>query len=188
MNGFIQKQALAVGAQLRWNVVKKLNLYAQGMMTYTLKDHQAFQVGMNWLDAFIPRLDVQVEFNRTGREFGSNRLLLQNDQHFNQPIGSPLPAGRNEWVATVRYQYRRWCASVKYNDIRTNYPVYQTTVLTDRVWSMRFFETDLAWILNPATNARLFVHHTALMWYDSFRVSIITAGFSTSLFNRYYDL
>lgn len=187
LNGFNQKQALAVGAQLRWNVWRKLNLYAQGMMTYTEKDHRAYQLGVQWLDAFFPRLDVQLEFNHAGREFGNNRILLQNDEHFNQSIGSPVGAGRNEFVAIVRYQRGRWCGSVKYNDRRTNYPIYTVLPFPDDYLSLRFFETDVAWILNPATNARIFLHHTALMRVNEFRASIITAGFSTSIFNRYYD-
>ena len=105
-----------VGADVKWNVVDRVQLYGQLLLDeFLLKEiqarkgwwanKQAVQVGAKYVDvAGISNLDLQAEFNFIRPFTYQHQDSLTNYQHYQQPLAHPIGANLWEVVGVVRYQ------------------------------------------------------------------------------------
>ena len=114
--GVGSKDNSLVGADLKWNVVDRVQLYGQVLLDeFLLKEirarrgwwanKQAVQAGVKYVDvAGISNLDLQAEVNFI-RPFTYQHIdSLTNYQHYQQPLAHPTGANLWEGIGVVRYQ------------------------------------------------------------------------------------
>ncbi|MCU0450955.1 MAG: capsule assembly Wzi family protein [Bernardetiaceae bacterium] len=108
-----------IGADLRWNLFKTLQLYGQIVIDELVVgevrsgqgwwgNKQGLQAGFKYIDVLgIKNLDLQAEYNLvrpyTYTHFGSN-FALSNFTHYNQPLAHPLGANFSELLVVGRFQ------------------------------------------------------------------------------------
>ncbi|MFD2248643.1 hypothetical protein [Pontibacter ruber] len=105
-----------LGADFRWNIYNRVQLYGQLMLDEFLlremkagngwwANKQAAQVGAKYIDAFgLPNLDLQGEVNIIRPYTYQHVDQFTNYQHYNQPLAHPTGANLYELVGIVRYQ------------------------------------------------------------------------------------
>ncbi len=106
-----------IGVDLKINVAKKAQFYAQLMLDEFKKDElvgtrefwwankQAFQFGVKYVDAFgISNLDLQAEFNQIRPFMYQFRDTAGSYAHALQPLAHPLGGNLREMVGVLRYQ------------------------------------------------------------------------------------
>ena len=105
-----------LGADFRWNIANRLQLYGQLMLDeFLLKEvkagngwwanKQAGQLGAKYIDAFgLSNLDLQGEVNIIRPYTYQHRDQYSNYQHYNQPLAHPIGANLYELIGIVRYQ------------------------------------------------------------------------------------
>jgi len=105
-----------LGADFRWNILNRLQLYGQLQLDeFLLKEvkagngwwgnKQAGQVGAKYIDAFgLNNLDLQGEVNIIRPYTYQHRDQFTNYQHYNQPLAHPIGANLYELIGIVRYQ------------------------------------------------------------------------------------
>jgi len=175
----------------------------------------AFQTGFNYYNAFgIENLQLKTEVNWARPYTFSHREPLQNYGHFNQSIGHPWGSNFWESVSILRYRYNRLYLDTKiiygkkgYDSVDANwggniYETYQTRennygneIAQGNTGTLFFANIKGGFIVNPATNLKLFVDFT----YRDFDIleetpylknssgAIVSFGIRTDLFNTYYD-
>ena len=177
----------------------------------------AFQLGAKYFNAFkIDHLMLQGEFNWARPYTFSHGETTLNSGHFNQPFTHLWGANFREFIGIARYSMQRWYANGKlivgekgydFPDSNVSYGgnIYRSN--NDRLSdegnsvaqgnSTKIFigEIEGGWILNPATNMRIFGGFT----YRSFSpyqtgdgiqddtTIWFTFGLRSSLFNWYFD-
>jgi len=106
-----------IGADIKINVAKKAQFYAQLMLDEFKKDElvgtrefwwankQAFQLGVKYVDAFgIPNLDLQAEINQIRPFMYQFRDTAGAYAHALQPLAHPIGGNLREIVGLIRYQ------------------------------------------------------------------------------------
>lgn len=105
-----------LGADFKWNAIKKVQLYGQLTLDEFLLDNLragngwwankfAVQAGLKYIDAFgVSNLDVQGEFNVVRPFTFSHNIKYGSYSNYNQSITHPLGANFNEVIGIVRYQ------------------------------------------------------------------------------------
>lgn len=105
-----------VGADLKWNIVRHVQLYGQVLFDeFLLKEirarkgwwgnKQAVQLGAKYVDvAGISNLDLQAEVNFVRPYTYQHIDSLTNYQHYQQPLAHPIGANLTEFIGLVRYQ------------------------------------------------------------------------------------
>jgi hypothetical protein len=105
-----------LGADFKWNIKGKAQLYGQLMLDEFLlanirsrsgwwANKQAGQIGVKLVDvAGISNLDVQGEVNAIRPYTYQHDNKFTNYQHYLQPLAHPIGANLYEWVGIVRYQ------------------------------------------------------------------------------------
>lgn len=109
------------GLDFKANVARKFQFYGQLLLDeFKLSEIKAgdgwwankygIQLGAKYIDAFnIKNLDLQVEHNRVRPFTYSHRDSVANYTHYNQPLGHPLMANFQEFIAIGRYQpFPKW--------------------------------------------------------------------------------
>jgi hypothetical protein len=114
--GVGSKDNSLVGADFKWNVVDRVQLYGQLLLDeFLLKEikarngwwanKQAVQAGVKYMDvAGISNLDVQAEVNFIRPYTYQHQDSLTNYQHYQQPLAHPIGANLWEFIGVVRYQ------------------------------------------------------------------------------------
>ncbi len=105
-----------LGADFRWNIASRVQLYGQLMLDeFLLKEvkggngwwgnKQAGQLGAKYIDAFgLPNLDLQGEVNIIRPYTYQHISEFSNYQHYRQPLAHPMGANLYELIGIVRYQ------------------------------------------------------------------------------------
>jgi opacity protein-like surface antigen len=105
-----------LGADFRWNIMNRVQLYGQLMLDeFLLREvkagngwwgnKQAGQIGAKYIDAFgLGNLDLQGEVNIIRPYTYQHTDQFTNYQHYNQPLAHPMGANLYELVGVVRYQ------------------------------------------------------------------------------------
>jgi len=103
------------GFDIKMNILKKFQLYAQGMIDGISFDDKlvnnwwgnrfAYQVGIKYINAFeIKNLDAQFETNVARPFMYASDNDVTTYTHYNQPLAHPLGANFNEYIAILKYQ------------------------------------------------------------------------------------
>ena len=106
-----------IGADARWNLFRRLQLYGQFMLD-EFKFNEliverngwwankwGLQAGAKYIDALgINHLDLQAEFNLVRPYTYTHRDSSASYAHYNQPLAHPLGANFSEVVLRARYQ------------------------------------------------------------------------------------
>jgi len=107
---------VVLGADFRWNIRNRMQLYGQLMLDEFLLNEvktgngwwankQAGQLGAKFIDAFgLPNLDLQGECNIIRPYTYQHLDNFRNFQHFNQSLTHPTGANLYEFIGIVRYQ------------------------------------------------------------------------------------
>jgi hypothetical protein len=105
-----------LGADFRWNIQNRVQLYGQLMLDeFLLREvkagngwwgnKQAGQIGAKYIDAFgLGNLDLQGEVNIIRPYTYQHTDQFTNYQHYNQPLAHPMGANLYELIGIVRYQ------------------------------------------------------------------------------------
>jgi hypothetical protein len=105
-----------LGADFRWNVANRVQLYGQLMLDeFLLKEikaqngwwanKQAGQIGAKYIDAFgLSNLDLQGEVNIIRPYTYQHRSSVTNYQHYRQPLAHPIGANLAELIGIIHYQ------------------------------------------------------------------------------------
>lgn len=105
-----------LGADFRWNIANRVQLYGQLMLDeFLLKEvkagngwwanKQAGQLGAKYIDAFgLSNFDLQGEVNIIRPYTYQHTDQFTNYQHYNQPLAHPMGANLYELIGIVRYQ------------------------------------------------------------------------------------
>ncbi|WP_207436275.1 hypothetical protein [Sabulibacter ruber] len=105
-----------LGADFKWNIFNRVQLYGQFMLDEFLLSEVragngwwgnkfAVQGGAKYIDAFgVPNLDLQGEINVVRPFTYQHEAPYNNYQHYQQPLAHPLGANLAEAIAIVRYQ------------------------------------------------------------------------------------
>ena len=105
-----------LGADFRWNIRNRVQLYGQLVLDEFLLDNvtagtgwwgnkQAGQIGAKYIDAFgLNNLDLQGEVNLIRPYTYQHRDQFTNYQHYRQPLAHPIGANLYELIGIVRYQ------------------------------------------------------------------------------------
>jgi hypothetical protein len=170
----------------------------------------AWQVGMKSFDVFgITNLHLQAEYNSIRPYAYSHRAAVQSYTNAKQPLAHPSGANTNEGVLIAGYSYKRLFVNAKYvwqetgldstgtkfgKDIfagYSSYPLEYGNRTTQGLYTvMNQAELSIAYLVNPATNANIFISATMRKEHNSVRTAeyrYISFGFRTSLRNLYYD-
>lgn len=105
-----------LGADFKWNIANRVQLYGQLMLDeFLLKEvkagngwwanKQAGQLGAKYIDAFgLNNLDLQGEVNIIRPYTYQHINQFSNYQHYNQPLAHPIGANLYELIGIIRYQ------------------------------------------------------------------------------------
>lgn len=105
-----------VGADFRWNIWKRYQLYGQFVLdeffirdltadTESKRNKYSLQLGLKAFNLFgVKNLDAQVEYNQVRPFTYTHDSFYRNWAHYNQPLAHPMGANLTEMIATVRYQ------------------------------------------------------------------------------------
>jgi len=105
-----------VGADFKWNIKKRYQLYGQFVLDEFKLDELtsgsgwwgnkfAGQLGLKYLDAFgLSNLDLQGEVNFSRPYTYSHNNLFTNYSNYRQPLAHPFGANFREFVGVARYQ------------------------------------------------------------------------------------
>ncbi|WP_162053681.1 hypothetical protein [Pontibacter pamirensis] len=105
-----------LGADFRWNVQNRVQLYGQLLLDEFLlakvKEREGWwankfagQIGAKYIDAFgINNLDLQGELNVIRPYTYQHEDQFSNYQHYNQPLAHPIGANLYEVIGTAYYQ------------------------------------------------------------------------------------
>ena len=175
------------------------------------------QFGVKYFDAFkVENLHLQAEFNVV-RPFTYSHLNPNlNFGHFNQPIAHPWGANFWEFTSIARYKRDRWFGNLKLvigkkgfdiegdvtsfgSNIYIPYNLrgsdFNQTLLQGNETSIFIGDIQVGYLLNPATNLKLFANLSyrkftptlATATFEATTTTWINFGFRTDLFNWYFD-
>ena len=196
-------------------LIDELNLKNTSNGSWTNKF--GFQFGAKYYNAFgVENLHLQTELNIVRPFTYSHANPILNYGHFNQPLAHPWGANFWEFITIARYKKDRWYGDAKFivgkkgfdiegNDISFGGNIYidynkrgsdfNQTLAQGNKTSIFIGDLRLGYLINPATNLKLFANIT----YRKFTPSIVTPnfgpttttwfnlGFRTDLFNWYFD-
>ena len=195
---------------LNWKIIlpRRMECYGQLALDDLDAARTSWQLGWLAMDFLLPKLDLQVEWNRVASFFNSHENLLSSYSHVNQPLGHPMGGGGNEWLAIANYQRKRWFAQVKVNFIyqttgpgsdwrsNPNESTWQTFDLV-AIPNRQIFQVDAeaGYLFNTSTNFRIgmgYTHRTqqliaSYLTDQPQRTDYLFAFIRTNLFNRYAD-
>lgn len=205
INGFNAKQNVLVGANLRVKATEQSYIYGQVALDNPEKQSVGYQIGGKYFDLFIPRLDLQVEWNSLGAYMYASEFPLQNYVHINQPLGHPTGAATDELIVIGNYRWRRIIAQVKYNQIQHNTGPqgnWKSNPMADVSQTAEFpnhyiqqFDISAGVYVNPKWNFQILLGYinrldqTKYQYVDDIerRTSFLYITLRTNLINKYND-
>jgi len=184
------------------------------------KNKFGYQLGLKFYNAFkVKNLMLQTEYNRVRPYTYSHNNVVLNYGHSNQSMAHLWGSNFSEFVLIGRYHYKRWFGNAKmvmgtrgldYNDGTDNYSYggniyrdyderpYDTgvDVAQGNKTSTFFANLQVGYVINPATNLKLFTDVTFRDFNPNVQTTNATnsntvwfnLGIRTDLFNWYFDL
>jgi hypothetical protein len=194
-----------VGLNARITIGSSTALY--GQFALDSKKHKSFgwQAGAKFFDAFIPRLDIQFEWNTLSNFMYASTSQVQSYSHFNQPVGHPTGGATEELLLIFNYRYKRFFAQLKLNQIyhsigpdglwSANPEIPQINIAA---WPQKnIFQADAecGFFFNPKTNFQILAGYTNRTdttdynWTEDVKLktSFFYISIRTNLINRYAD-
>lgn len=193
-----------------------LNQLKGGFDSY--ENRTGFQAGAKYFDAFgVKNLVIQAEFNRVRPyAYQNSGDTILHYSHYNQALAHPLGANFNEALLLVNYRYKRIFAEWKMNysnsavdglgfnigsDIFNNaaQPTIKNNVTVgqgDLTYNVFNNEVRVGYIINPTLNmmveakiqTRNYTFNPNIPALNNGDLRMFSVGFTTRLFNNYYDL
>jgi len=178
-----------------------------------------YQLGVKYYNAFgVDNLTLQGEYNQVRPFTFANNNPVLSFTNANQPLAHPFGANFRELVAIARYRTNRWYGTFRFvlgqrgfdgeniDEVFIGQNVFGSEnqrpsdfgnelLQGNRVNSV-FTDVEVGYLLNPATNLKLFVNPI----YRSFNAETQTSvasdtstlwfnvGFRTDLFNWHFDV
>jgi len=185
----------------------------------SFRNKHGYQLGIKYYNAFkVDNLTLQAEYNQVRPFTFANNNPVLSYTNANQPLAHPFGANFREFVGIARYQNKRWYGSLRLiyaqrgfdgdniDEVfigqnlfgsEDNRPADNGNELLqgNRVNSL-FADIEIGYLLNPATNLKLFVNPI----YRDFSAETQTEtvfdnntlwlniGFRTDLFNWHFDV
>lgn len=191
-----------VGAGFRLRPLKHLNLYSTVVKHNKGDSKIGYQAGAYYF--ILPTLRVQFEYNHMDEMmFGRDTLLTYT--HYNQSLGHPFNQGYDEFLIRFNYRWRRLLVEAQFN--YTDFINSEESVII-RPLVLRIPDPEdyfnyrkeylmgnieLAYLVNPATNLKLFASFThrideKIYFFGISQTSnFFYLGIRTDLRNIYYD-
>ena len=219
MYGLDSRQNAILGFGFKANAGRKLTLYGQYALDDNAMERFAVQGGFYY---FIRKtLRLQLEFNHASPNTYQAPTALDHRNsytHYNQALAHPLGTGFDEFILKLNYRLNRFLFETQLNlaghnnkwpdygnDVfASNYKTYSIpprptsydrTISTNQ--SPFIFYTEIAYLINAATNAKIFINWTYRnSWANYSSVSgylppstnnFVYFGLRTDLRNLYYD-
>jgi hypothetical protein len=192
--GINTKNNLLLGADVKLKITNKINIYGQCMLdklgdTARYKNGIGFQAGVNYFDVLgIKNLFFQAEYNYVSEGSYSNPSTSITDQsytHYNQNLAYAPNYGQ-ELIVIGDYKWRRAFVSIKYN-------YHALPLNNDYFYTASILNTKAGYLVNPSYNLNImFGINYRVQNFNNFsslnnQTNYIYFGFSTSLYNAYYD-
>ncbi len=123
---------ILLGADFKWNPLKKLSVYGQFILDEfnfesirnqdgDWRNKSGFQLGVKTIDLFnVSGLDIQAEYNEVRPYTYAHLDSTRNYTHYNQPLAHPLGANFREGLLIFRYQMRN---KIQFN-LKNMYAIY----------------------------------------------------------------
>ncbi len=203
--GLDKEQNVMAGLNARFTIGSSIAFYGQFAMDSKKHNAYGWQAGAKFFDAFVPHLDLQIEWNSLGDYMYASSNVLTSYSHFNQPIGHPTGGATEELLVIANYRYKRFFTQIKMNQIYhslgpegnwSSNPEIQTTNIEP--WPQKnIFQTDVefGFYFNPKTNFQILAGYTNRTdttdynWSDDvmLKTSFFYLSLRTNLINRYAD-
>ncbi|MFM7309009.1 MAG: hypothetical protein ACKOZY_00210 [Flavobacteriales bacterium] len=195
---------------LNWKFIlpRRIELYGQWAIDDLKLNRSSWQIGTIAMDAFIPKLDFQFEWNHIASFFNTHENLLSSYTHANQPLGHPMGGGGDEWLGIVNYRHKRWFSQLKINYIvqttgpgsdwrsdpsASEWQTFELVAIPNR--QVLQLDAEAGYLFNTCTNFRVgigYTHRTE-QWTMNYmedqpqRTDYLFFFIRTNLFNRYAD-
>ncbi len=192
--GLNNKNNILAGADLKFKITNKLNVYGQFMAdnlsdTTQLGNSFGYQAGLNYFDCFgVNNLFLQMEYNFVNEGSYKNPSGIATNQsysHYNQNLAYTPNYGQ-ELVFITDYKWKRFFTNIKYN--------YQSVPLkTNYYYTMSAINAKLGYVINPSYNLNVMCGiNYRVQNFNNFKhlnnqTSYVYFGFKTNLYNAYYD-
>jgi hypothetical protein len=195
LNGLDDKHNSLLGFGFKVNPIQRLELYGQVVVDDDAAEQTGLQMGGkvfvsnttylqlegNWIAPFTySETYLSVRNNDTEKQ-ASNAFV-----HYNQPLAHVLGNDFDEIVFKAGHRYKRVLAELQINYFYSR--GFAPYVPTKGIWA----NLELAYLLNPATNLKVFAAFTrrsteSSNTSDEFITMLFNFGIKTDLRNIYYD-
>ncbi len=214
-----------LGMNMKYKLTNKTHLYGQFILDeFFFKEIKAangwwankfgYQIGFKSINALIPNLTIQSEYNWVRPFTYSHFDVFQNFAHYNQPLAHPLGSNFKESVTFLRYRYKRFLGDLQimyakqgrdtvnanfgtnvYKSYTTRTKEYGNEVGQGIATSTFLTDAKIAYLVNPKTNLRLelgvtlrrFKTATEKGTLQNETTKYIYFGLHSDIANRYFD-
>lgn len=211
-----------LGLSFKYKFNNYLNIYGQFLMDeFALEDVTekndswrnkfAYQLGLKYYNAFtIENFNLQIEYNKVRPYVYAHSNIATNYGHYNQSLGHNWGSNFDEYIFSLRYNYKRWFANVRftlanrgfdtdsqndnfnygsdiYKDYDNDRPYDEGVIVGQGKLSKQFIiENEINYLINYKTNMNVFVN----LFYrnikeDSQNNLWINFGIRSEIFNWY---
>lgn len=199
INGLDDNNNALIALGLRYNPFKQVEAYGQFVLDGTENNQYAWQAGVK--ASPLRRLFLQFEGNvvQPGAFVQTSTEFDNSFTHYNQGLAHILGNGFEEVIFRAMYRYKRIIPEfqINYSVREVKHPVDDAsgqgiTLFTSQRTTVLWSEFRLSYLLNPATNLRVFMginsrSNTFDNSAQSELNSMIFFGIKTDLRNLYYD-
>ncbi|MFK8039140.1 MAG: hypothetical protein AB8B74_12670 [Crocinitomicaceae bacterium] len=86
--------------------LKSIRMYTQ--MVFDNNKIGGYQFGLGLYDLFLPKLNLQIEYNQITSETYLNKNKRANYNHSNLPLAHPIGNNFQEIIAIMDFEFKRW--------------------------------------------------------------------------------
>lgn len=186
------------GGGIKVSPMRRLEIYGQYVVDDAKFEKTAYQAGAKVL--LMKQFVIQVEGNHADKNtYASSSDQLENSfTHYNQALAHTLGDEFDEFIVKMAYRYKRLIPDLQVNYINQFYkvpepaPAGNINIYTLQEYKLIWTKFELAYVLNPATNLKLFTSYT-YRWgngninNESVITNFFYLGIKTDLRNLYYD-
>ena len=212
--GLDDENNAVLGIGFKTGPVKKTSLYGQFVVDDNDFKQFAWQLGTYHF--ITPKLRLQAEWNKVEPyTYSYTHNSRQSYTHYNQALAHPLGTGFRELLFRINFRHKRFLAEMQFNwadfynkgldadqgvdvfeddYVKVSVPTQPTQYLPEAKGNRRMIKIELAYLINPATNAKLFFNvnfrkegHLGLVRDNSNYDNFFYLGLRTDLRNIYTD-